>query len=105
MDVIAAIRANIHYGVATMGTALTNDHIKAILSLTKNIILCFDGDEAGIHAMKRSAMLFANYQIIPKAIVLPNNQDPDEYVKENGIDKLNQYFVANEKMCTLIYTI
>lgn len=42
-------------------------------------------------------MLFANYQIIPKAIVLPNNQDPDEYVKENGIDKLNQYFVANEK--------
>ena len=97
MDVIAAIRANIHYGVATMGTALTNDHIKAILSLTKNIILCFDGDEAGIHAMKRSAMLFANYQIIPKAIVLPNNQDPDEYVKENGIDKLNQYFVANEK--------
>ena len=86
MDVIAAIRANIHYGVATMGTALTNDHIKAILSLTKNIILCFDGDEAGIHAMKRSAMLFANYQIIPKAIVLPNNQDPDEYVKENGLD-------------------
>ena len=97
MDVIAAMRCNINYGVATMGTALTNDHIKAILSLTKNIILCFDGDEAGINAMKRSAMLFANYQIIPKAIVLPYNQDPDEYLKANGIDKFNQYFVANEK--------
>lgn len=97
MDVIAAKKAQISYGVATMGTALTQEHVKNILSLTKNIVLCFDGDSAGIHAMKRSAFVFANYHIIPKAIVLPNNLDPDEYLKAYGSQALNNYFSQNEK--------
>lgn len=97
MDVIASIKAGMNNAVATMGTALTNDHIKALLNLTKNITLCFDGDSAGINAMKRSAMMFANFGIIPKAIVLPNNMDPDEYIKAFGIDALNNYFSQYEK--------
>ncbi len=97
MDVIASMKAELNYAVATMGTALTNDHIKMILNLTKNIVLCFDGDTAGIHAMKRSAMMFANFSIIPKAIVLPNGMDPDEYLKANGVDSLKKYYDKNEK--------
>ena len=97
MDVIASIKASMNNAVATMGTALTNDHIKALLNLTKNITLCFDGDNAGINAMKRSAMMFANFGIIPKAVVLPNNMDPDEYIKAFGAEALNKYFVQNEK--------
>ena len=54
MDVIACMKAGINYGVATMGTALTSEHIKLILSATKNIVLFFDGDGAGINAMKKS---------------------------------------------------
>ena len=54
MDVIASIKAGLNNAVATMGTALTNDHIKTLLNLTKNITLCFDGDSAGINAMKRN---------------------------------------------------
>ncbi len=91
MDVIAAYRAGIGYGVATMGTALTQDHIKLLLSICNNIILCFDGDEAGINAMRKGAALFANFNIIPNAVVLPNNQDPDEYIKEFGSAALNKY--------------
>ena len=97
MDVIASIKAGLNNAVATMGTALTNDHIKTLLNLTKNITLCFDGDSAGINAMKRSAMMFANFGIIPKAIVLPNNMDPDEYIKAFGVEALNNYFLQNEK--------
>ena len=97
MDVIASIKAGLNNAVATMGTALTNDHIKTLLNLTKNITLCFDGDSAGINAMKRSAMMFANFGIIPKAIVLPNNMDPDEYIKAFGVEALNNYFLENEK--------
>lgn len=97
MDVIASMKANMNYAVATMGTALTNDHIKALLNLTKNITLCFDGDSAGLNAMKRSAMMFANFGIIPKAVVLPNNMDPDEYIKAFGIEALNTYFANNER--------
>lgn len=97
MDVIAGMKAGIEHSVATMGTALTNDHIKAILNLTKNIVLCFDGDDAGINAMKRSALLFANFGIIPKSIVLPNNLDPDEYQKAYGVDALREYFSKSKK--------
>lgn len=89
MDVIAAEKAGIANGIATMGTALTKEHISSILSLTKNIVLCFDGDVAGINAMKKAAMLFATHNIIPEAVVLPNNLDPDEYLKAYGTTSLN----------------
>lgn len=97
MDVIAAYRAEIKNGVATMGTALTKEHINSILSITKNIVLCFDGDEAGIKAMRRSAKMLANYNIIPEAVVLPNNQDPDEYIKEYGAKQLEAYLISKAK--------
>lgn len=97
MDVIAAYRASIKNGVATMGTALTKEHINSILSITKNIVLCFDGDEAGIKAMRRSAKMLSSYNIIPEAVVLPNNQDPDEYIKEYGAKQLEAYLISKAK--------
>ena len=97
MDVIAAYRADIKNGVATMGTALTKEHINSILSITKNIVLCFDGDEAGIKAMRRSAKMLSSYNIIPEAVVLPNNQDPDEYIKEYGSKQLEAYLISKAK--------
>lgn len=97
MDVIAAYRAGIKNGVATMGTALTKEHINSILQITKNIVLCFDGDEAGIKAMRRSAKMLSGYNIIPEAVVLPNNQDPDEYIKAYGAKQLESYLVSKAK--------
>lgn len=97
MDVIAAYRAGIKNGVATMGTALTKEHINSILSVTKNIVLCFDGDEAGIKAMRRSAKMLSSYNIIPEAVVLPNNFDPDEYIKEYGAKQLEAYLISKAK--------
>ena len=97
MDVIACMKTGINYGVATMGTALTSEHIKLILSATKNIVLFFDGDGAGINAMKKSCGILAGYGILPKAIVLPNNLDPDEYVKNFGVEKFLKYITENEK--------
>lgn len=97
MDVIAAYRAGIKNGVATMGTALTKEHIQNIFSLTKNIVLCFDGDEAGIKAMRRSAKMLAMHNVIPEAVVLPNNLDPDEYIKEYGASQLETYLISKAK--------
>ncbi len=97
MDVIACLKAGLSNGVATMGTALTKEHIKVILQVTKNITLCFDGDEAGILAMKRSCSLLATFGILPKAVILPNNLDPDEYLQAYGKEQFIKYFVENEK--------
>lgn len=97
MDVIAAHKAGIKNGVATMGTALTKEHIKVLQNLTSNIVLCFDGDNAGIQAMNRSARLLAEYNIIPDAVVLPNNMDPDEYLNEYGKESLHSYLISKAK--------
>lgn len=97
MDVIAAKRAGLNNCVATMGTALTKEHVNMLLSLTKNIILCFDGDNAGIKAMKRSAFMLSKYNNMPNSIVLPDGLDPDEYLNKYGKDKLLNYFEVNRK--------
>ena len=97
MDVIASSRCGLKNAVATMGTALTQEHIKMMLSVTNNIVLCFDGDNAGINAMRRGAELLANYNIIPLSVVLPNGQDPDEYIKQYGNEKLYNYLTNEAK--------
>jgi len=102
MDVIAVSRANILNAVATMGTALTDDHIKQIIKITKNIVLFFDGDEAGIKAMKRSCYMFGRYNIIPNAVLLPDNLDPDEYIAKYGNDKFNEFIQNNMKNAYLV---
>lgn len=97
MDVIAAKKAGIHNCVATMGTALTTEHVNMLLGLTKNIVLCFDGDSAGIKAMKRSAFVLAKYNNMPKSVVLPDGLDPDEFLNKYSADKLVNYLEVNQK--------
>lgn len=84
MDVIRASSIDIKYTIATMGTALTKEHIQDIKRLSKTIILCFDGDDAGQKATLAAGNLFATYQIEPKVIVLPAEEDPDTYILHNG---------------------
>lgn len=97
MDVIASKKAGILNCVATMGTAMTNEHINMLLSLTKNIVLCFDGDTAGINAMKRSASLLARYNNMPKSVVLPFGLDPDEFLNKYSANELVNYLETKQK--------
>lgn len=84
MDIIRASTVGIKNTVATMGTALTRDHIKEIKRLSNNIILCFDGDEAGVKATIASGELFKSEGIEVKVISLPGEDDPDTYILKNG---------------------
>ena len=86
MDIIRASTVGIKNTVATMGTALTRDHIKEIKRLSNNIILCFDGDEAGVKATIASGELFKSEGIEVKVISLPGEDDPDTYILKNGKD-------------------
>ena len=86
MDIIRASTVDIKNTVATMGTALTRDHIKEIKRLSNNIILCFDGDEAGVKATIASGELFKSEGIEVKVISLPGEDDPDTYILKNGKD-------------------
>lgn len=96
MDVIAAYRAGINNAIATMGTALTESHINIISSITKNITLCYDGDNPGIEASKKAIKLFAKKNISVSVITLPDGLDPDDYINKYGKEKLIDLFTNNK---------
>ena len=88
MDVIAAYKAGIQSGVASMGTSLTTEQVYMLRRITPNILVNYDGDPPGIHAAERATKLFGQVQGFNLGIiVLPENLDPDEYVKKYGADK------------------
>lgn len=84
MDVIRASIVGIDSCVATMGTALTKEHVNLLKKITDNIILCFDGDKAGEKATISALKLMEELNITPKIIRLKENLDPDEYIIKYG---------------------
>lgn len=96
MDVIAAYRANVLNTVATMGTALTKYQVSALTKLTKNIVVCFDGDSAGIEATKHAIRLFKEAGVYVNTVCLPHGIDPDEYLGKYGPLALADYLLKNQ---------
>lgn len=87
MDVIRADTIGINNAVATMGTAVTPKQANIIRRMASNVILCFDGDEAGQKAAMSCTDELLNLGVIPKIVVLEDNLDPDEYILKYGKDK------------------
>jgi DNA primase len=84
LDAIALAQYGVAYSVATLGTALTVDHVRALSRYTKNIIALFDGDEAGLKAAARSFEIFIEAGVFGRAAFLPKGEDPDTFVRANG---------------------
>jgi DNA primase len=83
-DVIKAWDAGVHNGVATMGTSLTEDHVRFLKKNVDEIVVCYDGDDAGQNAAFKSIALLEKMQVRCRVAVLPNRLDPDEYIEQNG---------------------
>jgi DNA primase len=88
MDFLAVYGAGIKEAVATLGTALTENHARLIKRYTKNVLVLFDGDKAGQKAAERSLPILLGAGLLPKALVLPDGLDPDDYLKSHGIERL-----------------
>jgi DNA primase len=84
LDVIALAQHGIDYAVATLGTALTPNHLRALARYTKNIIALFDGDEPGRKAAARSFEVFIEAGLLGRGAFLPQGEDPDSYVRSRG---------------------
>ena len=87
MDVIRASTIGIKNVVALMGTALTREQVNLIKRLSKNIILCLDGDEAGRHASLSIGEQLLNDGIEVKVATLPDPDDPDTFILNNGKER------------------
>ena len=70
--------------VATLGTALTPEHAQLLKKYVDTVILVFDGDQAGLTASTRSLPLLLKESLNVKFLSLPENQDPDDFIKEKG---------------------
>lgn len=95
MDVIAAVRANINNSVASMGTALTVNQINAIKKVSKNVTLCYDSDGPGVQATVKAIYLLVNAGINVNVAIIPDGKDADEYIYNNGNERLHSCLVNN----------
>ena len=84
LDVISAVEAGFVESVATMGTALTEDHSRELRRLTDQIILCFDGDKAGLAAANKAIPILMAQNFSISVVEIPNKMDPDEFIKTYG---------------------
>jgi DNA primase len=91
MDVIAAYQAGVPVGIASMGTSLTQDQVNIIAKQTRQLTICYDGDEPGQNATARALTLVQNHKRLQtNVVVLPDGMDPDEYIKARGADAFKQ---------------
>lgn len=93
MDVIRLYTIGIKNVVATMGTAITKEHADLIRRLSKNVILCFDGDSAGQKATISALQMLENIGLEPKIIRLEDGLDPDDYIIKKGKEKFQNHLI------------
>ena len=96
-DVIKMHQSGISNVVASSGTALTENQIRLINRLTKNITVVFDGDAAGSRAALRGIDLILSQGMNVKICNLPENEDPDSFVSERSLKEVESYLLENSK--------
>ncbi|MGH7770479.1 MAG: DNA primase [Candidatus Binatia bacterium] len=90
LDVVALAQFGVADAVATLGTALTPDHVRMLGRYTKKIIVLFDGDEAGRKAAARSLEIFIEGGLLGLGAFLPKGEDPDTFVRSKGKEALEK---------------
>ncbi|KGE70044.1 DNA primase [Limosilactobacillus reuteri] len=106
MDVISAFAAGIENGIASMGTSFTEEQVAIIGRATKQLDICYDGDQPGQNAIDRAISLVNDHrpnQLQVKVVQLPAGIDPDEYVQKYGPQQFNAYLTNKEETTTEFY--
>jgi len=102
MDVIAAYRAGIENAVASMGTALTHEHVQHLSKYCKKVILSYDGDKAGQAATVKALDELKDLSV--EIVSIPDQMDPDEFVQKNSPDEL-QYLLTKTRISDVEFLI
>jgi DNA primase len=86
MDFLALASHGFRQAVATLGTALTKNHIRTLKGYAREAVVVFDADAAGRAAALRSLSIFLDEGMAARVVVLPQNEDPDSFVNKHGLD-------------------
>jgi DNA primase len=94
-DVISMHQCGVENVVANSGTALSKYQINILHRFTNNIVLLYDGDEAGIHAATRSAEMLLQEGMTVKVCLLPDGDDPDSFARKHTAQEYRQFIDEN----------
>ncbi|MFR6500897.1 MAG: DNA primase, partial [Collinsella sp.] len=102
-DCIACWEAGIKNVVATLGTALTEHHVKTLTRFAKRIVYMFDGDAAGQKAARRAIQFIEQDSMDLRCVVLPAGNDPMEFITAHGGEALQARIDAAEPLMDFVY--
>lgn len=106
MDVISLHQEGIKTAVAALGTSITEDHIKELHKYTTTPIFCLDGDASGQKATYRVVDLYLKILkpgINPKFVILPENEDPDSFIRKNSVKDYDELLKKAMSISELLY--
>ncbi|MFD0616328.1 DNA primase [Paenibacillus sp. GCM10027629] len=94
-DVIQSWDAGVTNGIATMGTALTTEHLNQLKTQAEEIVICYDGDDAGQAAAMKAIPMFEQADFRVSVAILPDRMDPDEYIKTHGKERFRHQIIES----------
>ncbi|MDN0064468.1 DNA primase [Collinsella ihumii] len=102
-DAIACWEAGIKNVVATLGTALTEHHVKTLTRFAKRIVYLFDGDAAGQRAAERAIQFVETGSVDLRCVILPDDLDPADFLRDRGGEKLRALLDAAEPLMDFVF--
>lgn len=90
LDLIALAQFGITNTAASLGTAFTPEQARLLGRWTKRVVINYDGDDAGVKAARRAVEHLLPQDFDVKVLVLPDGKDPDDFIRENGVDVYNE---------------
>ena len=105
MDVIICHQYGFRNVVAPLGTALTPGHLQKMRRLTKDAVVVFDGDAAGIAAARRALPLLCQNDFRARVLLLPDGDDPDSYLRKHGSERFNSLLEKAQTVIDFLFSI
>ena len=96
MDTISLYQAGFDCAVASLGTALTADHAKLLSRFTKEVVICYDSDTAGVQAANRAIPLLEKTGLKVRVLRVTGAKDPDEFIRKFGPDAFSRLLDQSE---------
>ena len=103
MDAIRCWEAGLGNVVATLGTALTEHHVKTLTRFAKRVVYLFDGDAAGQRAAERAIQFIEGTDVDLRCVILPDDMDPDDYVRAHGGAALRELLDDAEPLMDFVF--
>ncbi|EPE63317.1 DNA primase [Exiguobacterium sp. S17] len=100
VDVLQVAQAGTTEVVASLGTAFSSQHARALSRMVDEVVICYDGDHAGQEATLKVVRMLEAYPLDVQVLMLPEKTDPDDYIRTNGREQW-QRFVESERLSVL----